>query len=283
MPPGQLLEVKLRGDPAVKRRGAAAVLLLDGALVAYGGAWEEEDTLQLPAQSSGSHTLTLGVVSDTGGDTWKRESDLCTVQWLSFVVEDEAERGQPQPPSGGALGAITWPRNGARLLASEVHLLRFELVAPAVLSLGCNGVKRREALPYEAGPHETTLDFLADCTAGAAGGDAAVEMLLWDDAESGGGGGMHAWLHARIHAHRDIPASIHPSIHSWIPTHPHIHPPTHTPTHPHTRTHNTHTGERGVPCALLWIPPLPLAFGGSWWEFAGVGGLNGRYVGTHTA
>ena len=189
VPPGQLFEVTLRGDPAVKRRGAAAVLLLDGALVAYGGGWEEEDTLQLPAQPSGSHTLTLGVVSDTGGDTWKRESDLCTVQSLSFVVEDEAERGQPQPPSGGALGAITWPRNGARLLASEVHLLRFELEAPAVVSLGCNGVKRREALPYEAGPHETTLDFLADCTAGAAGGDAAVEMLLWDDAESGGGGG----------------------------------------------------------------------------------------------
>jgi hypothetical protein len=62
---GHVLEIMLDGDPAVLRRGAAAVLLVDGALVAYGGGWEEEVTLQLPYPGHGLHTLTLGVVSDS--------------------------------------------------------------------------------------------------------------------------------------------------------------------------------------------------------------------------
>jgi len=62
---GHVLEIMLDGDPAILRRSAAAVLLVDGALVAYGGGWEEEVTLQLPYPGHGFHTLTLGVVSDS--------------------------------------------------------------------------------------------------------------------------------------------------------------------------------------------------------------------------
>ena len=38
------------------------------------------------------HKLALGAVSDTGGDTWKRDSDVCFVQTLSFVVQVEGEK-----------------------------------------------------------------------------------------------------------------------------------------------------------------------------------------------
>lgn len=90
---GQAFEVALTGDVAELPRGAAAVLLLDGALVAYGGGWEAEDALLLPPLGSGAHRISLGVVGDTGGATWKRDSDLCVVQSVSFAVQGEEAAG----------------------------------------------------------------------------------------------------------------------------------------------------------------------------------------------
>jgi hypothetical protein len=185
--PGELLDVSLTGDPGMKLRGAAAVLLLDGALVAYGGGWEEDDTLVLPSVAAGAHRLTLGVVSDTGGATWKRDTDLCVVQTTSFIIE-EVDGGLAGLPWSGAVGAITWPRHAARLLASEVHLLRFTLRESKDISFECNGQQVREVSPYDAGEHQTLMDFLPDARLlSAAGGapssvgDVTVVMVVWED------------------------------------------------------------------------------------------------------
>lgn len=193
--PGELLDISLDGNPAVKRHGAAAVMLLDGALVAYGGGWEEDDSLVLPSVSTGTHTLTVGVVSDTGGATWKRDTDLCVVQTMTFVIEElpdeQLDHGAAQP-SHGAVGAITWPRHGARLLTSEVHLLRFTLRETKDISFECNGQQVREVSPYDAGEHETIMDFLPlregggakAAGAGAAwgaSGDITVVLVVWED------------------------------------------------------------------------------------------------------
>jgi len=185
---GQAFEVALEGDAAELPRGAAAVLLLDGALVAYGGGWEAEDTLLLPALGSGAHTVSLGVVSDTGGATWKRDTDLCAVHTVSFAVQAEDASAAP-PEAAGAVGAILWPRTGARLLASETHVLRFTLREARDISIDCNGVRVREVSPYDAGQHDTALDFVAQCRGlGGGRGDSAaaareltINLVVWED------------------------------------------------------------------------------------------------------
>lgn len=191
--PGELLDVSLHGDPAVKRRGAAAVMLLDGALMAYGGSWEEDGILSLPSVSTGTHRLTVGVVSDTGGATWKRDADLCVVQTTSFFIEEDLGEQLSNAaglPSHGTIGAITWPRHGARLLKSEVHVLRFTLRETKDISFECNGQQVREVSLYDAGQHETTMDFLpspsastvaGDGTAVGFSGDITVVMVVWED------------------------------------------------------------------------------------------------------
>ena len=97
------------------------MLLLDGAMVAYGGGWEKEETLQLPAVTKGTHTISLGVVSDTGGATWKRDSDLCVIQSHSFAVEDDRGEGGGGGVIHEGVGTITWPPHGSRLLGLEIH------------------------------------------------------------------------------------------------------------------------------------------------------------------
>jgi hypothetical protein len=189
---GQAFEVALAGDVAELPRGAAAVLLLDGALVAYGGGWEAEDALLLPPLGSGAHRISLGVVGDTGGATWKRDSDLCVVQSVSFAVQGEDAAGAHSEPAG-AVGAILWPRSFVRLLASEMHLLRFTLREARDISIDCNGERVRDLSPYDAGQHDTTIDFVAECRgrgdrrrdARAGANELTITLVVWDDEPEG--------------------------------------------------------------------------------------------------
>jgi hypothetical protein len=185
---GQAFEVVLAGDVAELPRGAAAVLLVDGALVAYGGGWEAGDALLLPPLGSGAHRISLGVVGDTGGATWKRDSDLCVVQSVPFAVQGEEAAGAHSEPTG-AMGAILWPRSFARLLASETHLLRFTLREARDISIDCNGERVRDLSPYDAGQHDTTIDFVAQCRgrgdrrrdARAGANELTITLVVWDD------------------------------------------------------------------------------------------------------
>ena len=63
--------------------------------------------------------------------------------------------------------------------------MRFELAQNCDVSLHCGGRTVRERIPYEAGKHETILDFLPDCTQDKGRGHLAIAMLIWEEEMQG--------------------------------------------------------------------------------------------------